>query len=138
MNDIKVVNVTLHDVGLRRMNGIDCNIKAGLFAYLSKEDIEYNMAIAPSLFEPPMQLVVQDEELNNVLGITADTEICNKETVEKKLKGTAAKLKVWLEENNKPHVLEQVYQCAMEMEDLPANKLKVLKSFMPLRDFGME
>lgn len=134
---VKVRNVTTYDIGLKAINGIEYNIKAGLFTRMDKDDVEYNMAAAPSLFAAPPQLVVEDEELNEAFGVDASAEICDKETAEKYLKGGAAKLKNWLSENNQPNVLEVVYNTAKTM-DLPASKIKILQEFMPRRSFMEE
>jgi hypothetical protein len=135
---IRVRNVTTYDIGLKAQNGIEYNIKPGLFQTMARDDVEYNMAMAPKLFANPAQLVVEDEQLNEMMGIDlTDREICNKETAEKYLKGSAAKLRTWLEENNYPHVLEIVYQTATGM-DLAASKIKVLQEFMPTRNLMEE
>lgn len=131
---VRVRNVSTYDIGLRAINGIEYNIKAGLFIPMNRDDVEYNMALAPKLFEAPPQLVVQDEELNNIMGVDVASEICDKTVAEKYLKGAANKLRAWLTENNKPNVLEVVFKTAEGM-DLPASKIKVLQEFMPNRDF---
>lgn len=132
---VRVTNVTPYNIGLKAQNGIEYNIKPHLFVTMNREDVEYNMAIAPRLFSSPAQLIVSDEELNSMMGIDAEkANVCDSATIEKALKGTAAKLKTWLAENKQPHVLESVYEVAMKM-DLPASKIKVLQEFMPLREF---
>lgn len=131
---VKIRNTTTYDIGLKALNGIEYNIKPGLFARMDRDDVEYNMSLAPSLFQAPAQLVVEDEELNDMMGIDATVEICDKATVEKYLKGSAAKLKSWLTDNAKPNVLEMVYIVAKTM-DLPGSKIKILQEFMPNRDF---
>lgn len=132
---VRIKNVTPYDIGLRAQNGIEYNIKPGLFITMSKDDAEYNMAIAPKLFRKPAQLVVEDVVLNEMMGITKeDTEVCSKEVAMKYLKGSAAKLKTFLSENNEPHVIETVAITAKEM-DLPASKITILQEFMPQRDF---
>lgn len=131
---VRVRNVSTYDIGIRAINGIEHNIKAGLFIPMNRDDVEYNMALAPKLFEAPPQLIVEDEELNNIMGVDVASEICDKAVAEKYLKGAANKLKAWLTENNKPNVLEVVFKTAKEM-DLPASKIKILQEFMPNRDF---
>lgn len=132
---VRVQNMTPYCVGLKAQNGIEYNIRPRMFVSMSRDDVEYNMALAPSLFATPAQLVVNDEELNSEMGIDpTNEELCSIETATKYLKGTPAKLKAWLEENNKPHIIETVFEASQKM-DLPASKIKVLKEFMPLRDF---
>lgn len=132
---VRVMNVTPYNVGLKAMNGMEYNIRPHLFVLMNREDVEYNMAIAPKLFNAPAQLIVSDEELNSMMGIDAETaNVCDRADIEKVLKGTAAKLRAWLNENKQPHVLESVYQIAKEM-DLAASKIRVLQEFMPLKEF---
>jgi len=135
---VRVRNVTKYDIGLTNQAGIGYNIKPGLFITMTREDAEYNMAIAPKLFAPPARLIVEDQDLNEVMGIdhTAN-EIIDEAVAEKYLKGAAPKLRTWLEENNQPHVLEIVFQVAEKL-DLPASKAKILKDFMPARDLMEE
>lgn len=131
---VRVRNVTTYNVGLKGQNGIEYNIKAGTFQTMNREDVEYNMAIAPKLFAAPARLVVEDESLNEMMGIdpTAN-EVIDAAVAEKYLKGSAAKLRTWLEENKEPHVLEIVWETAQKM-DLPTSKVKVLQDFVPSRN----
>lgn len=131
---VRVRNVTTFNVGLKAQNGIEYNIKAGTFQTMNREDVEYNMAIAPKLFSSPARLVVEDEMLNELMGIDpAANEVIDVAVAEKYLKGNAAKLRAWLEENKEPHVLEIVWETAQKM-DLPASKVKVLQDFVPSRN----
>lgn len=134
MNErVRVRNVTPYNIGLKAQNGIEYNILAGTFQTMNRDDVEYNMAIAPKLFAAPAQLVVEDEALNEMLGIDpASMEIVDETIAEKYLKGSTAKLRAWLEENKQPHVLEIVWETAKKM-DLAASKLKVLQEFIPQR-----
>ena len=135
---VRVRNVTKYNIGLTNQTGVGYNIKPGLFITMTREDAEYNMAIAPKLFAVPARLVVEDEDLNEVMGIDHTVQEVIDETVaEKYLKGSATKLRTWLEENNQPHVLEIVYQAAEKL-DLPASKVKIIKEFVPVRDLMEE
>ena len=135
---VRVRNVTKYNIGLTNQSGVGYNIKPGLFITMTREDAEYNMAIAPKLFAVPARLVVEDEDLNEVMGIDHTAQEVIDETVaEKYLKGSVAKLRTWLEENNEPHILEIVYQTAEKM-DLPASKVKIIKEFIPVRDLMEE
>ena len=135
---VRVRNVTTFNVGLKAQNGIEYTIKPGTFQTMNREDVEYNMAIAPKLFAIPPRLVVEDEDLNEMMGIdVAAIEVIDGAVAEKYLKGTAAKLRTWLEENNQPHVLEIVWETAQKM-DLPTSKVKVLQEFVPSRSMDEE
>lgn len=131
---VRVRNVTTFNVGLKGQNGIEYNIKAGTFQTMNREDVEYNMAIAPKLFAAPARLVVEDESLNEMMGIDpTSNEVIDAAVAEKYLKGSAAKLRTWLEENKEPHVLEIVWEAAQKM-DLPTSKVRVLQDFVPSRN----
>jgi hypothetical protein len=135
---VRVRNITTFNVGLKAQNGIEYNIKPGTFQMMNREDVEYNMAVAPKLFSTPARLVVEDEGLNEMMGIDHTTEeIIDAAVVEKMLKGSAAKLRTWLEENKEPQVLELVCQAAQKM-DLPVSKMKVVQEFVPTRDLTEE
>lgn len=133
---VRVRNTTPYDIGVMTQNGLGYNIKAKLFLMLNREDVEYIMAIAPKLFSHPAQLVVEDEELTQAAGIETVKEAAYDDaTIEKILKGSASKLKTFVEENKKNlHVLEMLCLASAEM-DLPVSKVKVLQEVMPQRDF---
>lgn len=135
MNDrVRVNNVTPYAIGLKSQTGVEYNIRPHAFVTMHRDDVEYNMAIAPSLFRSPARLIVDDNELNEIMGVAPEAEVsCDKETIDKILKSSAAKIEAWLNENNQPHVIETVYAVAKTM-DLPASKTKVLQKFMPNRD----
>lgn len=135
---VRVRNVAPYNVGLKAQNGIEYNIKAGTFQTINREDVEYNMAIAPALFAAPARLIVEDDELNEIMGIDpTSNEIVDAAVAEKYLKGSAAKLRTWLEENREPHVLEIVYETAQKM-DLPTSKVRILQEFVPARNLTEE
>lgn len=135
---VRVRNVAPYNVGLKAQNGIEYNIKAGTFQTMNREDVEYNMTIAPALFAAPARLIVEDEELNEIMGIDpAESEIVDAAVAEKYLKGSAAKLRAWLEENREPHVLEIVCEAAQKM-DLPTSKVRILQEFVPGRNLTEE
>ena len=135
---VRVRNVAPYNVGLKAQNGIEYNIKAGTFQTMNREDVEYNMAIAPALFAAPARLIVEDEELNEIMGIDpTENEVVDATVAEKYLKGSAAKLRTWLEENREPHVLEIVCEAAQKM-DLPTSKVRILQEFVPARNLTEE
>lgn len=139
MNErVRVKNITSYAIGLKSQSGVEYSIRPRTFAMMHRDDVEYNMAIAPSLFSSPAQLVVEDQDLNDIMGIVPVEETsCDVETIEKMLKSSAAKIESWIEEHNYPHVLEAVFKIAKDM-DLPASKIKVLQKYMPNRDLTEE
>lgn len=139
MNDrVRVNNVTPYAIGLKSQSGVEYNIRPHAFVMMHRDDVEYNMAIAPKLFSSPVRLVVEDQDLNNIMGVVPAEEVaCDIETIEKMLKGSASKIESWMNDNNYPHILETVFEVAKTM-DLPASKIKVLQKFMPNRDLDEE
>lgn len=139
MDRVRVRNVTSYGIGLKAQSGMEYPIKPHAFMLIPREEVEYNMAIAPRLFAAPCQLVVEDEELNQIANIdpTVEGTVVTDEICEKYLKGSPAKLKTWLADNQQPHVMEQVYRLAVKM-DLPASKMKVIKEIMPRRVMSEE
>lgn len=136
MSRVKVRNVTKYNIGLRGQNGMGYNIEAGSFRMIPSEDVEYNMVSAPSLFGNPASLVVESEELNASVGIDpSEIEIVDAATAEKYLKGSTAKLRAWLTENNVAHVRQAVLDAAKNV-DLPMSKIRVLEEFFPANNFA--
>lgn len=133
---VRVRNTTKYDIGLTTQNGVGYNIKPGLFVTMNRDDVEYNMGLAPKLFEKPAMLVVEDEELSQIVGIddVAHATYTDAE-LDKVLKGTANKLKAFIDENRQNmHIIERLAGIAEKM-DLPASKIRVLKEVLPHRDF---
>lgn len=133
---VRVRNTTKYDIGLVTMNGFGYNIKPGLFMMMNRDDVEYNMALAPTLFEAPARLVVEDVELSQIVGIEdPKTATPTDAELNKILKGSAAKLKDYLEENKRnEHILERIAALAKQA-DLPASKIRVMQEALPQRDF---
>lgn len=133
---VRVRNTTKYDIGLTTMNGFGYNIKSGLFMMMNRDDVEYNMALAPMLFEAPARLVVEDVELSQIVGIEdPKTATPTDAELNKILKGSAAKLKDYLEENKRnEHILERIAALAKQA-DLPASKIRVMQEALPQRDF---
>lgn len=133
---VRVRNTTTYDIGLTTMTGFGYNIKPGLFIVMNREDVEYCMALAPRLFEAPARLVVEDAELSQVVGID-DVKQATPSDAEltKILKGSASKLKEYIEKNKaNEHILERLARLA-KAADLPASKIKVMQEALPQRDF---
>lgn len=133
---VRVRNTTKYDIGLVTQTGLGYNIKAGLFITMSRDDVEYNMALAPKLFVKPAQLVVEDDELSQSVGIDSFKEAAISDAeIEKVLKGTAAKMKAFVQENKENHHILEALAGKAEKMDLPASKIRVLQEVLPFRDF---
>lgn len=133
---VRVRNTTKFDIGVVTINGIEYNIKAGLFILMNRDDVEYNMALAPKLFREPSMLVVEDDELSLNMGIEDYNKAAmTDDEVVKALKGTVPKLKAFLAEHKgEKHVMQTVWDLAKDM-DLPASKIKALGEAFPDREF---
>ena len=133
---VRVRNATKYDIGLTTMNGFGYNIKAGFFIMMNREDVEYNMALAPRLFEAPARLVVEDAELSQMVGIEdVETATYTDADLEKLLRGKPQELKAFMEKNlNNEHILERIAGLAKKL-DLPASKIRVMQEALPQRDF---
>lgn len=133
---VRVRNATKFDIGLVSQTGLGYNIKAGLFITMNRDDVEYNMALAPKLFEKPAMLIVEDEDLSQSVGIEDYNKATYSEAdIEKILKGTTAKLKAFVDENKEHHHIIEMLATASEKMDLPTSKVKILKEVLPFRDF---
>lgn len=133
---VRVRNTAPYDIGVMGLNGIGYNIKSGLFILMNREDVEYNMALAPKLFEKPAMLVVEDEELSMNMGIDdVKTATYTDADLEKAIKSSASKFREFLQENSEnKHILERVAKIVKKM-DLPASKIRALQEVLPHRDF---
>ena len=136
MDLIKVYNKRKYDIGLILANGTERVVHPGSFVMLSRNDIEFLMSIAPSLFEGEKQLAIEDKALEVQLGVIENEqeEILDAEVIRKKLAQRVGMMKVWLDAINEPYLLDAVYDVAVTM-DLPASKLQVLQEKMPNREF---
>lgn len=131
---VRLLNQTRYDIGVKLMNGIGRNIRAGSFLIVSRDDVEYLCSLAPALFEKPSQLLIQEDELISELGIaeTVAEAVVDKESMRKILSGRASVLKEWIEEEHAPFELEIMAEIAGEM-DLAKSKLALLNKVLPGR-----
>ena len=135
---IKVYNNTKHSVGVYLLDtpNVGRNILPGTFCYMTADDIDYLMASTTLFSSGELRPEEKGNEilLNGGIDVNTNPNYADDDDIRKKLAQSAKKIEEWLGEINEGHVLEKVYDIAMEM-NLPAAKLKVLQAKMPDREF---
>lgn len=125
------------DIGIVTLEKpLGVNIKAGSFALVNESELNYLASISDLLQKGLLQVDDQHKEQMLELGINPDDDVnfVKDEEIRKKLSGTGKKLKEWLATIEEGHVLDRVYDVAMEM-NLNVDKVKILKEKMPDKDF---
>lgn len=135
---IKVYNPTQHDVGVylldNPLNGR--NIRPGAFLFMTEADVEMLLATTKLFSDGHLKVEEKAEQLlaDNGIELQDNPNLMSDEEIKKKLSMSAKKIGEWLDGVEADHVLDHIYQVAMNM-DLPKTKLKVLRSKMPDREF---
>lgn len=137
-NLIRVINPQKFDVGvITQSNQVGINIRAGGFVMQSRDDIEYIMS-GSTLFQRGFLRIEEPKEMEifETFGIDVNTDphFVDEQDIRKKLSGTAKSIEKWLADINEDHILDRVYDVAMDM-NLNMNKIKVLQAKMPGRNF---
>lgn len=134
---VKVYNRCKHNYGVTTAAGTSINIKPGSFAMLTEDDIAYIQSIVLTSKSPfaSGKLVVGDEKGAKVmedLGIDKNESnyLEDDAAIEKKLKGTNASVKKWLEGITDAAILSNIVEIAKGL-DLPNSKLKMLEEKYP-------
>lgn len=125
------------DIGIVTLEKpLGVNIKAGSFALVNESELNYLASISDLLQKGLLQVDDQHKEQMLELGINPDDDVnfVKDEEIRKKLSGTGKKLKEWLATIEEGHVLDRVYDVAMEM-NLNVDKVKILKEKMPDKEF---
>ena len=125
------------DIGIVTLEKpLGVNIKAGSFALVNESELNYLASISDLLQKGLLQVDDQHKEQMFELGINPDDDVnfVKDEEIRKKLSGTGKKLKEWLATIEEGHVLDRVYDVAMEM-NLNVDKVKILKEKMPDKEF---
>lgn len=137
----RVWNNAKFDIGIHLMNNVEMNIIPGSFVMLTVNDILFLESRYPNagLFRKKLLVAMDDngEELDLLnIGLPAADENAHHsdEEIIAVLKGGAKKLETWLEEIDDPAELHAIYEVAKTL-DLPVTKVKILKKFMPNKDW---
>ena len=111
-------------------------IKHHSFANLAADEVEYQISVAPALFEGEKQLRLSERNLSVELGLIEDDAqpVFDEAYIREKLNQRPNMVAKWLDGIQEPYLLDMVYDIAVTM-DLPASKLKLLKDRLPAREF---
>ena len=137
MERVKVFNNNKFNVGVSLLDRpLGMNINAGSFAYMTGDDIAYNMSIN-TLFQRGLLRVeekAQDVLAVNGIDVTTDPNFVDDEDIRKKLALSAKKLEEWLDTVEEGYILDRIYDVAMN-ENLNMTKLRILQKKMPEKNF---
>ena len=125
------------DVGIITMaKPMGVNIKAGSFCLVNQDELNYLASICTLLQDGILTVDKEHVEAMKEIGIDPenDPNFISDEEIRKKLGGTTKKLREWLATVEKGHILDHIYDIAVNM-NLSADKLKVLMEKMPEKDF---
>lgn len=142
---VKLYNPQKFDVGIRTQDRpMGMNIKAGSFVLVSEEDINYIATISNVLQRGLLRIenmagakedVASEVTASIGIDVNNDPLFADDEDIRKHLASTPKKIGEWLDTISEKFMLDRIYDVAMDMDNLTAPKLKVLKSKMPDRDF---
>ena len=137
----RVWNYAKYDIGLKLLNGFEYNVKPGSFIVMSANDILYIESTYPrsALFTKKL-LVATDEAGNPVelqdIGLPPAAEEAHMadDEIAALLKSSAKKIEATIAEITDQAELHGIYEVAKQM-DLPLQKVKILKKYMPDKDW---
>lgn len=138
---LRVCNRCKYDIGVITIAGLPINIPAGSMQLLTVNDIIYiesscnNKKFFAAKMLVPVNLEGVEVPLEEI-GLYSDEqqERVDDEEITAMLKQSPKKIEAWLNGIEDETELHSVYMVAKDM-DLPMSKLKVLKSFMPNKDW---
>lgn len=139
----RVWNRAKYDIGLRLMSGVEMNIKPGSFQILTANDIIYIEATyTVSRFFGKKLLVITDDQNREIeitsLGLQSpgDDAHQNDDEILAHLKSSNKKLEEWISQIEDKEELHAIYEVATsDAVDLPLNKIKILRKYMPDKDW---
>ena len=141
----RVFNRCKYDIGVKTINGLNVNIKAGGFQMLTANDILYIESICThrKFFSAKMLVPVgedgKDIDIENI-GIYQDSgtqEHMNDDEIIAMLKKSNKQIEAWLKDINEPSELHSIYLVAKKM-DISTGKLKILHDKMPDKEWFEE
>ena len=102
---------------------------------MTEDDIEYLMSTSTLFQRGLLRVEEKAAEIISEQGIdmATDPNFADDTVIKEKLALSAKKLTEWLDTVHEPHVLDRIYDVAMEA-NLPMAKLKVLHQKMPDRN----
>lgn len=137
MAKVRVDNPQKFDVGVKTLNmPMGMNIKAGSFAMLEDNDVEYIMSISNLFQRGIIRLHDGNAEALEAVGVDVkdNGDFADDAEIRKRLGSTVAAMKKWLDTVKEPYMFDRIYEAAKEM-NLPLNKLKLLQEKIPGKRF---
>lgn len=112
------------------------NIRPGSFALVTQDELSYLASTSTLLVKGILRVDDKQAEAMQEIGIDQanDPNFITDEEIKKKLGGSAKKIREWLNTIEEGHILDHIYDAAMEM-NLSLDKLKVLQEKMPNKTF---
>lgn len=137
----RVWNRAKFNIGVKLMNGFEYNIIPGSFIVMTADDILHIETRYPSLALFGKKLLVPTDEKGEPLDLTqigmppaAEDAHQTDDEIIAMLKGSVKKMETWVSEITDPAELHAIYEVAKDV-DLPASKIKILKKYMPDKDW---
>lgn len=123
MESIRVYNDRKYDIGLILQNGREQVIKHGSFVNMPVDEVEYQISVAPGLFEGEKQLRLSERGLAAELRLVEDVAqpVFDEAYIREQLNQRPNQLAKWLDGIRESYLLDMVYDVASGM-DLPASK----------------
>lgn len=133
---IRVLNKNPFDVGVKKMDGLtSMNIRAGSFALMTVEDIQWINSICPLFERGILRLRKEDEHILSEMGthVEENPNVLTDEEIRAELAKTARSIDKWLGGITEDYVKAHIAEIALEM-DLAKSKLDVLRKYVKLED----
>ena len=137
----RVWNYAKFNIGIKLMNGFEYNIVPGSFFMMTPDDIMYIETRYPTLALFSKKLLVPLDENGQPLDLTTIGLMPSTEPVHQTddeiiamLGSSAKKIEAWISEIEDPAELHAIYEVAKNA-DLPASKIKLLKKYIPDKDW---
>ena len=137
----RVWNYAKFNIGVKLMNGFEYNIVPGSFFMMTADDIMYIETRYPTLALFSKKLLVPLDENGQPLDLTTIGIMPSSSPVHQTddeiiamLGSTQKKIEAWISEIEDPAELHAIYEVAKNA-DLPASKIKLLKKYIPDKDW---
>lgn len=144
---LRVYNKCKHDIGVTLISGQQLNIRSGSFMMLTVNDILYieSICVRRKFFSTNMLVAVSDdgkelslEDLGGYTDKSVQTHL-NDDEIITMLKKPLKNVEAWVNGIDDPEELHAIYAVYKAKKvDLPASKLKILKTKMPEKDWLQE
>lgn len=138
----RVYNKCKYDIGVKTINGMNLNIKAGSFQLLTVNDILFieSMCRANKFFSAKMLVIVDDtgkEIALETIGLAKDESVqehMSDNEIYAMLKKNNKQIEAWLSNIDDKAELHNIFMVA-KTADISSSKLKILHDKMPDKDW---